>query len=108
MLIVAYQLQVPSRLEREMKKWAKRNKGSAGALESRLTRICDQPTVEGHTFKYDFAGCREVHFEKSFVLVWKVNEATQCVVLVAFAHKDDYREATRRGVVAARAEGMLP
>ena len=71
-------------------------------FRERVLRICANPRGEGKAMAYDFAGCYEQHFDKSFVLVWKVDDPGRRVIFVALAHKDEYKEEIRKGVFSAR------
>ncbi|VVC03141.1 ParE toxin of type II toxin-antitoxin system, parDE [Candidatus Burarchaeum australiense] len=74
--------------DRSIKRKCRKNREMQDALEAKITEILQNP----HAFKplrAPLEGLRRVHVLKSFVLVYKINEARNVVELVNFLHHDE-------------------
>ena len=84
---MAYTLFVSDGLDAKFKKMVKKDKRMLERINGKVKEILQNP----HHFKPlrgDMAGARRVHIEKSFVLVFEIDENNSQVRLLEFEHHD--------------------
>ena len=84
---MAYELYIAEHLYRVFKKLSKRNRKQLKIIHRKVQEILKNP----HHFKPlkgDLAGARRVHIDKSFVLIYEVDENNKVVRLIDYGHHD--------------------
>jgi YafQ family addiction module toxin component len=80
-------LEVSERLDKILQKLAKRDRKQFDAITKKIDDILAEP----HRFKPlrgDMKGARRVHIQKSFVLIYEIDEQTKTVRLLDYEHHD--------------------
>ena len=84
----AYRLQIGEDLKASLKKLFKKNRTLYDAVLNKAEEILDNPQ-RYKPLRYDLKGLRRVHLEKSFVLVFEVDEKNKVVKLVDLRHHEE-------------------
>lgn len=82
-----YNLEVRKSVEENFSKLAKKGPKQLEIINKKIEQILENP----HRFKplhFPLAGMRRVHVDKSFVLIYSINEQTNTVVLEEYDHHD--------------------
>ena len=82
-----YGLKINEKLRQRLHKMRKRQRGLLRAIDKKVLEIQEDP----HRFKplsNVMRGLRRVHINKSFVLVFSIDEASKTVFLEDFDHHD--------------------
>jgi len=84
---MAYNLYVSETADRKFKKLAKRNKKQLEAIHKKVQQIVENP----YRFKPlcgDMHGARRVHIDKSFVLIYEIDEKSKIIRILDYDHHD--------------------
>ncbi|MFH0927302.1 MAG: type II toxin-antitoxin system mRNA interferase toxin, RelE/StbE family [Candidatus Micrarchaeota archaeon] len=84
---MAYSLFISEELDARFKKMAKKDRKMLERINNKAKEILKNP----HHFKPlrgDMAGSRRVHIEKSFVLIFDIDEKASLVRLLDFEHHE--------------------
>ena len=84
----AYRLLIEEELKASLKKLFKKNRTLYDAVLNKAEEILDNPQ-RYKPLRHDLKGLRRVHLEKSFVLVFEVDEKNKVVKLVDLRHHDE-------------------
>jgi YafQ family addiction module toxin component len=82
-----YSLDIKPEVDRKFKKIRLKNPRQMGILLNKINQVLINP----HHFKPlkgDMKGARRVHIDKSFVLVYEINENEKVVTLLDYEHHD--------------------
>ncbi len=74
-------------VDEKFKKLAKKNPKQLEIITKKLKQILENP----YRFKplgYDMKGIRRVHVDKSFVLIYSIDESTKTVIIEDYDHHD--------------------
>ena len=82
-----YDIYIDAKLISRMKKLAKKDKSLSIAVHKKLTQIADNPYI-GKPLHSPLQGYRRVHVGH-FVIIFKILEEDQTVILTAFGHHDE-------------------
>ena len=82
-----YTLQITPSCKRDINKLCRKNTQLQEILEKKINEILNDP-LRYKTLKNDLSGLRRVHIQKSFILVFEVNESQESVILQKFSHHD--------------------
>jgi YafQ family addiction module toxin component len=82
-----YALEVPEHLDKKFLKLAKKDRQQKEAIERKVTEILADPH-RGKPLRGDMKGARRVHIQKSFVLIYEIDEQNQIVRLLDYEHHD--------------------
>jgi YafQ family addiction module toxin component len=88
---MSYSLDIPEKLDKVFGKLAKRDLNQLEMIRKKINQIIDEP----HRFKPlrgDMKGARRVHVDKSFVLVYEIDEENHVVRLLEYEHHDKVYE----------------
>ncbi len=83
-----YTLEYEESCRGDIKKATRKNSALRVALEKKITQILEMP----HRFKSlhpPLQNKQRVHIEKSFVLIFEIDEHKRAVILKKFAHHDE-------------------
>jgi YafQ family addiction module toxin component len=83
-----YRLLIEEVLKARLKKLSKKNRPLYDAVLAKAKEILENP-MHYKPLRHDLKGLRRVHLEKSFVLVFEVDEENRAVTLVDLQHHDD-------------------
>ncbi len=83
-----YRLLIDEDLKAHLKKLFKKNRSLYDAVLNKTEEILDNPK-HFKPLRYDLKGLRRVHLEKSFVLVFEVDEENMTVKLLDLRHHDE-------------------
>ena len=87
-----YRFEIKPKLEKKLKKIEKKDPVMFKAVREKIKEIIKKP----HHYKplrYDSKGLRRVHLEKSFVLVFEIEEEEKMVRFLDLGHHDEiYRK----------------
>ena len=83
-----YRLLIEEVLKARLKKLYKKNRPLYDAVLAKAKEILENP-MHFKPLRHDLKGLRRVHLEKSFVLVFEVDEENKAVTLVDLQHHDD-------------------
>ena len=83
-----YRLLIEEVLKARLKKLSKKNRPLYDAVLAKTKEILENPT-HYKPLRHDLKGLRRVHLEKSFVLVFEVDEENRAVTLVDPQHHDE-------------------
>jgi YafQ family addiction module toxin component len=84
---MSYDLFVLPSCKKEIDKMCKHNPSLKISLSKKIQEICKNP-FHYKPLRNDFHGMRRVHIQKSFVLIFSVDENENSVTLVTFSHHD--------------------
>lgn len=82
-----YNLEVRKSVEEIFSKLANKNPKQLEIINKKVNQIRENP----HRFKplhFPLVGMRRVHIDKSFVLIYSINEETRTVILEEYDHHD--------------------
>ena len=82
-----YALDLREKVKEKFHRMEKKNKKQLEIINKKVLKIRENP----HIFKplrYDLKGFRRVHIDKSFVLVYSIDEKNKTVVLEDYDHHD--------------------
>lgn len=82
-----YRLEISKELDRKFEKLAKRDKKQLGIINKKVDQILENP-LHFKPLRGDMKGARRVHIDKSFVLVFEVDEINKLVRLLDYDHHD--------------------
>jgi len=83
-----YGYSIEKKLKATLKRMYKKNRRLYNAVMKKIEEIIENP----HHYKplrYDLKGLRRVHMEKSFVLVFEIDEEAKMVRFLDFGHHDE-------------------
>ncbi|RLE44009.1 type II toxin-antitoxin system mRNA interferase toxin, RelE/StbE family [Candidatus Woesearchaeota archaeon] len=83
-----YHLEVSEKLDKVFKKLSKRNKKQLEIIHKKVEDIRKNP-YHYKPLKGDMKGARRVHIDKSFVLVYEIDEANKTIKLLDYDHHDN-------------------
>ena len=87
-----YRFEIKPKLERKLKKIGKKDPVMFKATRDKIEEIIKNP-YHYKPLRYDLRGLRRVHLEKSFVLVFEIDEKERIVRFLDFGHHDEiYRK----------------
>lgn len=84
---MSYNLEKSELIDRKLRKLGKKNKKQLQIIGKKVKQILENP----HHFKPlrgDMKGSRRVHIDKSFVLVFEIDEKIRTVRLLDYDHHD--------------------
>lgn len=82
-----YQLQISEELDAAFSKLAKKNKKQLQIIDKKIQQILSNP-YHFKPLRRDMHGARRVHIDKSFVLIYEIDEARKLIRLLDFDHHD--------------------
>ena len=87
-----YKFEIKPRLEKKLKKIEKKDPVMFKAARDKIEEIIKNPS-HYKPLRYDMKGLRRVHLEKSFVLVFEIDEEAEMVRFLDLGHHDEiYRK----------------
>lgn len=86
--MAGYKLQISEALKSRLKKLSKKNRPLFDAVLNKAKEILKNP-MHYKPLRHDLKGLRRVHLEKSFVLVFEVDEENESVKLIDLRHHDE-------------------
>ncbi|MFH1849982.1 MAG: type II toxin-antitoxin system mRNA interferase toxin, RelE/StbE family [archaeon] len=85
---MAYELDVSDILEKKFVKLARKNKKQVLIIHKKVEEIRENP-YHYKPLRGDLRDARRVHIDKSFVLIYEVDEANKIVRLLDYDHHDN-------------------
>ena len=85
---MAYGLHIPEELDKIFGKLVKKNKKQMQIINKKINQILENP-YHFKPLKGDMHGARRVHIDKSFVLVFEIDEENKIVRLLDYDHHDN-------------------
>ena len=90
--MMPYKFEIKPRLEKKLKKIEKKDPVMFKAARDKIEEIIKNPR-HYKPLRYDMKGLRRVHLEKSFVLVFEIDEEAEMVRFLDLGHHDEiYRK----------------
>jgi len=87
-----YKFEIKPKLEKKLKKIEKKDPVMFKAARDKIEEIIKNPR-HYKPLRYDMKGLRRVHLEKSFVLVFEIDEEAEMVRFLDLGHHDEiYRK----------------
>ena len=86
-MIMDYSLEISDQADKKFKKLQGRNKKQLEIIEKKVRQILDNP-YHCKPLRGDMHGSRRAHIDKSFVLVYEVDEKTRTVRILDYDHHD--------------------
>lgn len=87
-----YKFEIKPKLEKKLKKVEKKDPVMFKAARDKIKEIIENPQ-HYKPLRYDLKGLRRVHLEKSFVLVFEIDEEEKMVRFLDLEHHDEiYRK----------------
>ena len=87
-----YKFEIKPKLEKKLKKIEKKDPVMFKAARDKIEEIIKNP-CHYKPLRYDMKGLRRVHLEKSFVLVFEIDEEAEMVRFLDLGHHDEiYRK----------------
>ena len=87
-----YRFEIKPKLEKKLKKIEKKDPVMFKAVREKIKEIIKKP-YRYKPLRYNLKGSRRVHLEKSFVLVFEIEEAEKMVRFLDLGHHDEiYRK----------------
>jgi len=87
-----YKFEIKPKLEKKLKKIEKKDPVMFKAARDKIEEIIKNPR-HYKPLRYDMKGLRRVHLEKSFVLVFEIDEEAKMVRFLDLGHHDEiYRK----------------
>ena len=83
-----YKLQISDALDKVFTKLAKKNKKQLQIIQKKVQEILENP-YHFKPLRGDMHGARRVHFDKSFVLTYEIDEEIKVIRLLDFDHHDN-------------------
>ncbi len=82
-----YSLEVRESVDRIFSKLAKKNPKQMRLIEKKIRQICEKPS-HFKPLRAPMQHLRRVHVDKSFVLIYSVNEENKIVIIEDYDHHD--------------------
>ena len=90
--MMPYKFEIKPKLEKKLKKIEKKDPVMFKAARDKIEEIIKNPR-HYKPLRYDMKGLRRVHLEKSFVLVFEIDEEAKMVRFLDLGHHDEiYRK----------------
>jgi len=90
--VMPYKFEIKPKLEKKLKKIEKKDPVMFKAARDKIEEIIKNPR-HYKPLRYDMKGLRRVHLEKSFVLVFEIDEEAEMVRFLDLGHHDEiYRK----------------
>ena len=90
--MMPYKFEIKPKLEKKLKKIEKKDPVMFKAARDKIEEIIKNPR-HYKPLRYDMKGLRRVHLEKSFVLVFEIDEEAEMVRFLDLGHHDEiYRK----------------
>jgi len=87
-----YKFEIKPKLEKKLKKIEKKDPVMFKAARDKIEEIIKNPR-HYKPLRYDMKGLRRVHLEKSFILVFEIDEEAKMVRFLDLGHHDEiYRK----------------
>ena len=89
---MTFSFDIAENLELKIKKLVKKDKKRADIVHRKIQEIINQDINSINHYKnlkHDFAVFKRVHIDKSFVLVFRVDEKKECIVFEDLDHHDN-------------------
>ncbi len=87
-----YRFEIKPKLEKKLKKIEKKDPVMFKAVREKIKEIIKKP-YHYKPLRHNLKGSRRVHLEKSFVLVFEIDEAEKTVRFLDLGHHDEiYRK----------------
>ena len=87
-----YRYSIEKRLKAKLKRMQKKNKKLYDAVMKSVEEIIKNPR-HYKPLRYDMKGLRRVHLEKSFILIFEIDEEAKIVRFLDLGHHDEiYRK----------------
>ena len=83
-----YKFEIKPKLEKKLKKIEKKDPVMFKAARDKIEEIIKNPR-HYKPLRYDMKGLRRVHLEKSFVLVFEIDEEAKMVRFLDLGHHDE-------------------
>ncbi len=83
-----YSLKIKEGVDKTFSKLAKKNRKQLALINSKLQRILDNP-YHFKSLRAPMQNKRRVHIDKSFVLVYEIDEDRKTVILLDYDHHDN-------------------
>jgi YafQ family addiction module toxin component len=83
-----YRYSIEKRLKAKLKRLHKKNKKLYDVVLKRVEEIINNP-AHYKPLRYDLKGMRRIHLEKSFVLVFEIDEEERMVRFLDLGHHDE-------------------
>ncbi len=83
-----YRVIIQPDVDKIFKKMEKKNRATLRIINKKLKEILQNPTVY-KPLRSPLQNIRRVHIEKSFVLLFSVDEKEKTVTIIDYAHHDD-------------------
>ena len=83
-----YILEVSEKLDKKFSKLGKKDKEQLRIINKKIQQILENP-YHFKPLRGDMHGSRRVHIEKSFVLIYDVDEKNKVVKLLDYDHHDN-------------------
>jgi len=84
---MTYTLLVSEELDRKFSKLAKKNKKQLEIIHKKIKQIIENP-YHFKPLRGDLAGSRRVHIDRSFVLIYEIDEKNKAIKLLDYNHHD--------------------
>ncbi len=84
---MAYSLEISSLADSKFKKLAKKDKKQLETIAKKIDQILENPE-HFKPLRGDMHGARRVHVDKSFVLIYEINEPRRTVRVLDYDHHD--------------------
>jgi len=82
-----YLLQIEEGVYKTFKRLEKKNKKQLHIINKKIKQICENP-YHFKPLKGDMKGSRRVHIDKSFVLIYDVDESNKIIKIIDYNHHD--------------------
>jgi len=90
--VMPYKFEIKPKLEKKLKKIEKKDPVMFKAARDKIEEIIKNPR-HYKPLRYNMKGLRRVHLEKSFVLVFEIDEEAEMVRFLDLGHHDEiYRK----------------
>jgi len=90
--VMPYKFEIKPKLEKKLKKIEKKDPVMFKAARDKIEEIIKNPR-HYKPLRYDMKGLRRVHLEKSFILVFEIDEEAKMVRFLDLGHHDEiYRK----------------
>lgn len=83
-----YSLEIDEKLVEEFKKLAKKDKLQMGSIHKKVEQICQNPR-HFERLEHLLLNMHRVHIDRSFVLIYSVDEKRKVVTLHTYDHHDN-------------------
>ena len=82
-----YKLEILPQIDRTFKKLIKKDKKQLKAINKKIEQILKNPKI-GKPLHFPLQNMRRVHIQKSFVLIYDIQEKEKTVTLRDYGHHD--------------------